>query len=95
MPIAPAEDRRPMKLAHDEGGKLHAVWSRSGKRLIITVDRRQQHAQVDLRPDQVAQLGHYLAEQPHDGRPYKFRLVDATPGVMDLTPINTRRALAT
>jgi hypothetical protein len=69
--------------------------ARSGKRLIITVDRRHQHAQVDLRQDQVAQLAHYLAEQPDNGRPSKFRLVDATPGVMDLTSIKTRSALAT
>ena len=65
----PAQDRSAMKLEDGEGGKLHAVWSRSGKRPIITVDRRQHHAQVELRPDQVAQLAHYLAEQPDDGRP--------------------------
>lgn len=56
-----ASDERPsIRLADDEGGELHAVWSRSEKRLIVTVDRRGQHAQVELRPGQVAELAHYL-----------------------------------
>lgn len=45
----------------DEGGRLHATWSRSGKRLIVTVTRRGNRAQVELRPDQVEELAAFLA----------------------------------
>jgi hypothetical protein len=55
-----SEERPTIRLADDEGGEFYAIWSRSGKRLIVTVDRRGQHAQVELRPDQVAELARYL-----------------------------------
>jgi hypothetical protein len=45
----------------DEGGRLHATWSRSGKRLIVTVTRRGSRAQVELRPAQVEELATFLA----------------------------------
>lgn len=57
-----SEERRAIRLADDEGGELHATWSRSGKRLILTVDRRGQHAQVELRPEQVVEFARYLTD---------------------------------
>jgi hypothetical protein len=51
---------------------LHAVWSRSGKRLIVTATtpRWDGGGQVALQPDQVDRLIRFLSEtvalQPHD-----------------------------
>ena len=56
-----ADERPTIRLADDEGGELDAIWSRSGKRLIVTVQRRGAYAQVELRPEQVAALARYLA----------------------------------
>jgi hypothetical protein len=57
-----ASDERPaIRLEDDEGGHLHATWSRSGKRLIVTVRRRGEWAQVELRPQQVEEFARYLA----------------------------------
>jgi hypothetical protein len=56
-------DERPIiRVADDEGGELYAIWSRSRRRLIVTVDRRGQHAQVELRPEQVVELARYLTD---------------------------------
>ena len=51
-----------IRLEDDEGGHLHATWSRSGKRLIVTVRRRGEWAQVELRPQQVEELARYLGD---------------------------------
>jgi hypothetical protein len=57
-----ASDERPtIRLQDDEGGHFDATWSRSGKRLIVTVNRRGQWAQVELRPEQVDELARYLS----------------------------------
>jgi hypothetical protein len=48
-------------LDDDEGARLNATWSRSGKRLIVTVNRRSTWAQVELRPDQVEELAAFLS----------------------------------
>lgn len=56
------EGRPTIQLEDEETGKLHATWSRSGKRLTLTVERRGRYAQVELRPDQVAELARYLKE---------------------------------
>jgi hypothetical protein len=56
-----AEERRPISIDDDESHRLHAVWSRSGKRLIVTVTTTQAHAQVELRPAQVEALVEYLS----------------------------------
>ncbi|WP_205696314.1 hypothetical protein [Conexibacter sp. SYSU D00693] len=54
-------DPRPVtEFEDDEGSKLHATWSRSGKRLIVTVERRRQWAQVELRPEEAAELARWL-----------------------------------
>jgi hypothetical protein len=56
-------DERPIiRLADDEGGELYAIWSRSGKRLVVTVDRGGQYGQVELRPEQVVELARYLTD---------------------------------
>ena len=55
-------DRRPITIDDDENRRLHAVWSRSGKRLIVTVTThtwREAH-QVELRSDQVETLIEFL-----------------------------------
>jgi hypothetical protein len=48
-----------------EGNRLHAIWSRSGKHLIVTVRPRrgsQDAGQVELDADQVEQLRAFLTE---------------------------------
>lgn len=45
----------------DEGARLHATWSRSGKRLIVTVSRRGNYVGVELRPEQVEELAAFLS----------------------------------
>jgi hypothetical protein len=54
-------EREAIVLGDDEGGQLHATWSQSGSRLLVTVDRRGGHAQVELRPEQVRELGAFCA----------------------------------
>lgn len=55
-----SEERQAIRLEDDEGGSLHATWSRSGKRLIVTVTRRGERGQVELQPVQVDELARYL-----------------------------------
>jgi hypothetical protein len=47
----------------DEGRDLHATSSRSGKRLIVTVRKGEQWAQVELRPDQVGELPGFVGRE--------------------------------
>jgi hypothetical protein len=58
-----APERDAVELHDDEGGRLNAVWSRSGKRLIVTVHRRGEWAQVELRPNQVEDLAAFMSER--------------------------------
>ncbi|HEY4097092.1 MAG TPA: hypothetical protein VGM33_16340 [Baekduia sp.] len=59
----PAREYHVIHLDDDEGGELNAVWSGAGRRLIVTtVTRRSGRAQVELRPEQVAELAAFLAE---------------------------------
>ena len=66
------DERRAAQFDDRENKRLHAVWSRSGKHLIVTATttRGDQLAQVELRPDQVEQLITFLSEtvalQPRD-----------------------------
>ena len=68
----PKDERRGIQLDDDEDKRLHAVWSRSGKHLIVTATttRWDKFAQVELRPDQVESLIAFLSEtvalQPRD-----------------------------
>jgi hypothetical protein len=57
-------ERRPITIEDDENRRLHATWSRSGKRLIVTVTTTQAHAQVELTPEQVEGLAEFLSERP-------------------------------
>ena len=57
-----AEEDLPITLEDDESRRLNATWSRSRKRLIVTVTTTQSHAQVELRPDQVEALAEFLSE---------------------------------
>jgi hypothetical protein len=59
----PAHEYHAIELDDDEGGGLNAVWSGSGKRLIVTVNWRGKWAQVELRPEQVEDLVAFLEEQ--------------------------------
>ena len=43
-----------------EGNRLHAIWSRSGKRLIMTVTGRA--GQVELEPEQADELRRFLSD---------------------------------
>ena len=52
-----------IRLRDDEGGELYAIWSRSAKRLIVTVERRGSQAQVELKIDQSMELVRFLSEQ--------------------------------
>lgn len=56
-----AEARRSITIEGDEGRALHAVWSRSGKRLIVTVTASQAHAQVELREEHVKAIADFLS----------------------------------
>ena len=67
----PKQGRESITLNGAEGDQLNAIWSRSGRRLIVTVRKRDQWAQVELRPDQVDTFARFLAEkvaQPPDER---------------------------
>jgi len=57
-----AEDREAIQFEDGEGGRFHAVWSRSGKRLIVTVTKRGERAQVELRPEQVKDFARFLSD---------------------------------
>jgi hypothetical protein len=67
--VAKREETEPIVLEGDEDMGLHATWSRSGKRLILTISGRRGRAQVELRPDQVEDLATWLAgAEPGTGR---------------------------
>jgi hypothetical protein len=55
-----SDEGQTIRLDDDEGGHLHATWSRSGRRLIVTVGRGDQRAQVELQQSQVEELARYL-----------------------------------
>jgi hypothetical protein len=56
-----------IQLDDGENNRLHAVWSRSRRHLIVSVAPRARWdsaSQVELNPDQVAALRDFLAEPP-------------------------------
>lgn len=61
-----ARDERPtIRLEDGENNLLHAGWSRSGKRLIVSVvprGRWHEHGQVELNAEQAEQLRTFLAD---------------------------------
>jgi hypothetical protein len=54
------QQRRVMQFDDLEGNHLHAVWSRSGKRLIVTVTGRA--GQIELEPEQAQELRQFLSD---------------------------------
>ena len=68
----PQDERHVIQLDDGENGRLHPIWSRSGKHLIVTATTPGvgQLMQVELRPDQVEELIEFLSEtvalQPAD-----------------------------
>jgi hypothetical protein len=63
-----AKTERPaIQLDGGESNRLHAVWSGSGKRLIVSIAPRarwHEAKQVELTPEQVERLHFFLAERP-------------------------------
>ncbi len=78
----------PPAIAFDdqEGGRLHGVWSRSGKHLIVTVFGQNKRTlwQVELRPDQVKQLSAFLRDSQPTTEP-----MQTTPAGNEI-PVPTR-----
>jgi hypothetical protein len=60
------ESERPaLRLDDDERKFLHATWSQSGKRVIVTVGRSWDEAgQVELTPEQAKRLVAFLEAGP-------------------------------
>jgi hypothetical protein len=62
-----SNDQRPeIQLDDAEGHRLHATWSRSRKRLILSVGRReapQRTEQVELDAEQAERLRLFIAEK--------------------------------
>ena len=56
-----ADDERAwIRLTDGDGKSLYAIWSRSGKRLIVTAESKTR--QVELTPDQVLELAEFLRQ---------------------------------
>jgi hypothetical protein len=65
--MAKPDDQPAIQLDDRQSNRLHAVWSRSGKRLIVSVAARGKWdaaGQVELTSDQVATLRDFLAKSP-------------------------------
>ena len=60
------KSRRPaIRLDDDERKFLSAVWSRSGKRVIVSVGRSWDEAgQIELTPEQAERLAAFLQARP-------------------------------
>jgi hypothetical protein len=59
------QERRVIQFDDSEGHQLHAVWSRSGKRLIVSVADGpgwDSAGRVELTPEQVDALRRFLSE---------------------------------
>jgi hypothetical protein len=62
-------DRSAITLDDDETRRIHATWSRSGKRLILSIHKTgwsDAYQQVQLRPEQVEELREFLDQPPPD-----------------------------
>lgn len=65
-------DDTSITLDDDDGHRLHATWSRSGRRLIVSVHEFEfsdAYQQVLLRPDQVDGLRKFLDFEASDKAP--------------------------
>jgi hypothetical protein len=61
----PPVERSSLKLKDDDGNRLNAIWSRSGKRLILTVTAgiSGEARQIELRAGQVEVLARFLVAE--------------------------------
>jgi hypothetical protein len=57
-------ERQSIQIDDDEGRRLNATWSRSGRRLIVTATNKSRDtmSQVELTPEQVQQLAGFMSE---------------------------------
>ena len=65
-------DYRGTVLTDEEKNRLEAVWSRSGKRLIVSLYKTQPFdalSQIEVRPDQVQELIDFLTETLPEATP--------------------------
>jgi hypothetical protein len=62
MRVMSKVDTARVTLDDADGRRLHAVWSRSGKRLGVSVLAGHGYHQMELRPDQVQKLVDFLVE---------------------------------
>jgi hypothetical protein len=63
--VVSEQKRRVIEFDDSGGHRLHAVWSRSGKRLMVSVADGpgwDSAGQVELEPEQVEALRQFLAE---------------------------------
>jgi hypothetical protein len=65
--MAKPDEQAALQIDDGQSNRLHAVWSRSGKHLILSVAARgkwDSASQVELTPEQVGKLRDFLAESP-------------------------------
>jgi hypothetical protein len=65
--VAKTKNQPVIQLDDGESNRLHAVWSRSGKHLIVSIAPRGQWdwtGQVELTTQQVERLHAFLAQRP-------------------------------
>jgi hypothetical protein len=63
--MAKMPDQPSMKITDDEGSFIHAGWSRSGKRVILSVGQTWDDSkQVELRPHEARELAEFLCAAP-------------------------------
>jgi hypothetical protein len=63
--VSKESERPALRLDDDERKFLHATWSRSGKRVIVSVGRSWDRAgQVELTPEQAKRLAAFLEAGP-------------------------------
>jgi hypothetical protein len=58
----PKDAYNRLSLDDSDGWRLEAVWSRSGKRLGVSVSKPGDYRQMELTPDQVRELIDFLAQ---------------------------------
>jgi hypothetical protein len=63
--VSKESERGVLRLEDDERKFLHAAWSRSGKRVIVSVGRSWDEAgQVELTPEQAGRFAAFLQAGP-------------------------------
>jgi len=65
--MAKSNEQPVIQIDDGESNRLHVVWSRSGKHLIVSIARGGEWdgaGQVELTPAQVEELRDFLAQRP-------------------------------